>query len=59
MLWLAYRYREKIIWHYSTGNVHKMEQEGEDEGEDPIQPCHPCHSAEMEQEDDIDTEVAW
>ena len=36
---------------------HKMEQEGEDEGEDPIQPCHPCHSAELEQEFDIDTKV--
>jgi len=37
-----------------------MEQEGEDEGEDPIQPYHSDHSAEMEQEDsvlNVDTEV--
>jgi len=45
---VALEYHQNPFYRYHVH--HKIELEGKDEGEDPIQPCHSGHSAEMQQE---------
>ena len=65
-LWLAYQYRLIIILpetlEYRQNPFYRFtcQSRVSQEGEDPIQPCHPGHSADFEQKDsvpDLDTEV--